>query len=292
MKGRAMDLVYYPGCTMKSWGISEGNAVLEILRTLGLQIKEMERWPCCGAADPLVEENLMKMVAPYRILAEAGAISSQILTTCSHCTRVLRTVHSIVAADHDKMDKLEKFCEVALPEHLEVLHWVNLLAKPEYSKLLREKVRLPEGWLLAFPYPGCAMLRPEKYMLKSRATDLEKLLEALGVGLASDIRRLECCGAHQRAIDNEKARLASLQILNAASDCGCQAVVTACPLCRYNLHRANSDRSFGGIILSAGMVAAAALGIPFERYMGSDDRWARLEYENLKTSYNIAQPSC
>lgn len=276
---------------MKSWAASEARAALEILAGVGFEVTEIERWPCCGAADPLVEENLIKMAAPFRILSYAANMAPKLLTLCPICHRVLRTVLLIISRDSDKRAKLEDFCELPAPAHLEVVHWIELMAQTEPALALAQNRKLPKDWLRVLPYPGCAMLRPREVLGiddPERPHLLETVLNALGMELALDSRRVECCGGHQGIMDPEGVKRASIRILSAAQMNGCRAVITPCPLCRYNLHKFNAEGTFVDVVASVAVVAAIALGVPPQRFLRPGDSWTMREWENLQALISCA----
>ncbi|MBW2308427.1 MAG: hypothetical protein JRG73_15990 [Deltaproteobacteria bacterium] len=270
---------------MKSWAASEAMACLEVLAAVGFDATEMERWPCCGAADPLVEENLIKMVAPFRILSRAAEMASRLLTLCPICHRVLRTVLLVITRDQDKRAKLEDFCQIQAPARLEVIHWIQLMTRPESIQALAHHRKLPDGWLRVMPYPGCAMLRPREVLgmdNPERPNLLETVLSALGMDPALNSRRVECCGGHQGMVDPEGVQRASIRILEAARMDGCRAVITPCPLCRHNLQKANGEGAFVDAVVSAAVAAAMALGVPPQRFLVPGDSRSLREWENLQ----------
>ena len=280
-----MDVVLYPGCTMKTWAASEAQAILEVLAGVGVAITEMERWPCCGSADPLVEENLIKMAASFRILSRAAGAASTLLTLCPICHRVLRTVLLAVRQDPGKRAKLEDFCEVPAPGDLAVVYWLDLIARNASLQTLTASRKMPVGWLRAMPYPGCALLRPSEILASENSQpprSLEAALKALGIELALGPRRIECCGGHQGIIDPEGVRHASVRILQAAQADQCSAILTPCPLCRYNLRESNGEATFVRTIASVALVMAAALGIPSQRFLHPEDSLSRKEWEELQ----------
>jgi heterodisulfide reductase subunit B len=280
-----MDVVLYPGCTMKTWAASEARAALEVLAGVGVEITEMERWPCCGSADPLVEENLIKMAAPFRILSRAAGGASTLLTLCPICHRVLRTVLLAIHRDPDKRTKLEDFCEVPAPGDLEVVYWLDLIARNASLQTLTANRKMPDGWLRAMPYPGCAQLRPSEILAAGDSQSspfLEAALRALGIELALGPRRIECCGGHQGIVDPEGVQHASVRILEAAKADRCSAIITPCPLCRYNLRKFNGEGTFVRTVASVALVTAAALGIPSQRFLHPEDALSQKEWVELQ----------
>ena len=54
-------------------------------------------------------------------------------------------------------------------------------------------------------------------------------------------RRNECCGGYVTMESPEFAKKKSMDIIENAKAAGAEVLVTACPLCRYNLQKAGTD---------------------------------------------------
>jgi heterodisulfide reductase subunit B len=39
---------YYPGCSLESLGKSYNSSAMEVASALGVELKEIEDWNCCG----------------------------------------------------------------------------------------------------------------------------------------------------------------------------------------------------------------------------------------------------
>ncbi len=47
-----MELSYYPGCTLKTKAKNFEDSAIASMTALGINLKEIPRWNCCGAASP------------------------------------------------------------------------------------------------------------------------------------------------------------------------------------------------------------------------------------------------
>ena len=59
---------YYPGCAVKSTAKNYEVSALAVARKLGVELVELPRWNCCGAFSSLVDDDLMRHIAPIRNL--------------------------------------------------------------------------------------------------------------------------------------------------------------------------------------------------------------------------------
>jgi heterodisulfide reductase subunit B len=81
-------------------------------------------------------------------------------------------------------------------------------------------------------------LRPEKELQLDNAEDpqiLEDLLRALGCEPVDFSHRVECCGSFLLVSAGDLAADMSYDVLQSAARNGAELLVTACPLCQYNL---------------------------------------------------------
>jgi len=89
-------------------------------------------------------------------------------------------------------------------------------------------------------YYGCLLLRPSGVMRMDDPENpriMEDLLTAMGATPVLWAQRNECCGGYIAMEDRALALSKSEAILKNAAAAGADTVVTACPLCRYNLQK-------------------------------------------------------
>ncbi len=66
-------------------------------------------------------------------------------------------------------------------------------------------------------------------------TIMEEFLLAIGAQPVHYALKNECCGGYVTVEDEEFASEKSSSIMEAAMDRGAEGMITACPLCKYNL---------------------------------------------------------
>ena len=86
---------------------------------------------------------------------------------------------------------------------------------------------------------------------------MEDLLRALGAEPVAWPERNECCGGYIALENPEAACKRSRKVLESAENHGAELLVTACPLCRYNL----AKHSEGMPVLYFTELLAQALGV-------------------------------
>ena len=121
-----------------------------------------------------------------------------------------------------------------------VLHYLEMLRDVVGFETLKEKVVNPLSGKKIAAYYGCLLLRPGQTMQMDdveNPTILEDFIRALGAEPVIYAQRNECCGGYVAMEDPASAQKKSKKVLDSASSHGAELIVTACPLCRYNLEK-------------------------------------------------------
>ena len=103
---------------------------------------------------------------------------------------------------------------------------------------LREKVVHPLTGRKSGAYYGCLLLRPSRELGFDDPENpqvLEDFLRALGAEPVVYAMRNECCGGYTTLENRQYAAKQAQKVLDNAAACGAQELITACPLCMYNL---------------------------------------------------------
>ncbi len=88
-------------------------------------------------------------------------------------------------------------------------------------------------------YYGCLLLRPSSELAfddPENPTILEDFIKALGATPVVYPFRNECCGGYISVTKPEQATKNVDKIIDSAKYKGCEQLITACPLCMYNLN--------------------------------------------------------
>ena len=83
------EYLYYPGCSLKSTGISYEKSLLAVLRALEISVKELPDWNCCGATSYMAVDELSALAMASRNIGIAEKEGKDILAPCSACFAIL-----------------------------------------------------------------------------------------------------------------------------------------------------------------------------------------------------------
>jgi heterodisulfide reductase subunit B len=234
-----MKYFYYPGCSLEGTAKEYDISTRAVMRTLDVELLELEDWTCCGASAGDARSHLLSMVLPARnlALAERTKIAADMLVPCSACYLNLRKVE-----EHGKQDEhlWETINEALGVEELRyggtvrARHLLDVLATDIGASRIKEHVKHELAGLRIAPYYGCQCLRPYKdFDDPERPVSMEPLLEALDAEIHPWSMGARCCGAGLMTTKREVALELVANLLSAAKGADC--IATVCPMCQMNL---------------------------------------------------------
>ena len=127
----------------------------------------------------------------------------------------------------------------------QVLHYLEILRDHVGFDKLREKVVNPLTGRKVGAYYGCLLLRPSDVLAfddPENPTILEDFIRALGAEPVIYPYRNECCGGYISLKEKDMSKSMCNKIMDSAAGFGAEMLITACPLCLYNLNNSTTDR--------------------------------------------------
>ena len=268
---------YFPGCTCKADALPFEVSAKAVMRELGYDLAEWERWTCCGTVTSMASDDLIHHLGPARnlIRVQEGG-SDRVVTICSMCFVTMKLSAQMFENDPEKLEKLNDFLydEVDYEGGVRVMHLLELLRDDLGWDAVSKRVRRPLGGLRVAPYYGCTLLRPTESGIDDREspTVMEDLLRTLGATVVDSPFKTECCGAYETVNRPEVAAEKSHRILSDAVRREADLLVTSCPLCEFNLDDrqemiSNMVAGFEGIpVLYFTSLMAIAFDLPEEEW--------------------------
>ncbi len=257
-----MKVSYYPGCTLKTKAKQLDVYARKCADCLGITLEEIQDWQCCGGVFTTSRDEIATKLSAVRALEDARRHSQKLITVCSACHNVIKQTNHQIQTDADFALRANNYAAFDEPYNgeTEVLHYLELLRDVVGFDAVREKVVEPLKGKKIAAYYGCLLLRPGSVMQmddSENPTIMEDFIRALGAEAVPYAYRNECCGGYVALENPQSAEKKSKSVTNSARLAGADMIVTACPLCKYNLEK--HDKSMPVIYITE--LLAEALGV-------------------------------
>lgn len=241
-----MKVSYFPGCTLKNKAKDLDIYAYKSAEALGVTLEEIENWQCCGGVFTTAKNEVATKLSSVRALKEAAEKEQPLVTVCSACHNVIKQTNHAMQNDKEFADKVNRYMadETPYTGEAEVVHYLEMLRDTVGFGAIKEKVVNALTGKKIAAYYGCLLLRPSKVMQMDDAenpTIMEDLIAALGATPVVYAKRNECCGGYIAMESPELAKKNSNEVVENAKAAGAEMMITACPLCRYNLIKNGAD---------------------------------------------------
>ncbi len=235
-----MTYSYFPGCTLKNKAKDLDRYGRLSAAALGVELEEIEEWQCCGAVYPQASDEIATRLSSVRALNAAKEKGQPLLTLCSACHHVIKRVNHDLATNADIRTKVNNYLELDTPYQGEtkVLHYLEMLRDEVGFDTLKKAVKNPMKGTKIAAYYGCLLLRPSGVMSfddPENPSIIEDFIRAIGAEPVIYSQRNECCGGYMAMEDKGAAQDRVEKIHDSARKAGAELIITACPLCMYNL---------------------------------------------------------
>ena len=239
-----MKVSYFPGCTLRTKAKQLDFYARKCAEILGVELCEIENWQCCGGVFVSAKDEIASKLSSVRALAAARDAEQPLVTVCSACHNVIKQTNYAMQNDADFAAKVNRYMaqdpNPAAPYagETQVYHYLELLRDVVgFDKIKAAVVKPLTGKKIA-AYYGCLLLRPGKVMAMDDVENpriLEDFIRALGAEPVLFPQRNECCGGYAALEDKALTAKKSNAVCSSALNGGAELLVTACPLCKYNL---------------------------------------------------------
>ncbi|MFH1737582.1 MAG: heterodisulfide reductase-related iron-sulfur binding cluster, partial [bacterium] len=185
-----MTYLYYPGCSLKGTGKAYEESVRAVFDALGVPLKELDDWNCCGATAYMAIDELKAFTLAVRNLVLAERQSGQpqgsavdLVVPCNACYLVLTKAHRYMNEYAEIGRKIEGVLDAAglhYEGRVNVRHPLDVLVNDIGLEKISAKVSRALSGLHVACYYGCQMVRPYATFDNQRnPTKMDELMEAL-----------------------------------------------------------------------------------------------------------------
>lgn len=241
-----MKYLYYPGCSLKSTGRAYEESLLAVFRALGVPLEEIEDWNCCGATSYMSVDEGKALALAARNLAIAEKQGNapagedvRVIAPCSACFLALTKVQHNMEDKDGMALRINNALGAAGLNYggrVRTQHPLDVFINDIGLDKLRKIVTKPLKGLRVASYYGCQFVRPystfdDPYNPKT----MDQIVEALGGKPVDWPLKTRCCGGTLTGTIQKVGLRLNYILLKEALKRGAEVMITACPLCQFNL---------------------------------------------------------
>lgn len=238
-----MKYLYYPGCSLKSSGRSYEESLLAVFKVLGIELQEIDDWNCCGATNYMAMNELKAISITTRNLAlaemQGGNGEIQIIAPCNACYMGLLKTQTYLNQEEELRNKVLtnlKAAGLKYEGRVRIRHPLDVLVNDFGLEKLKSAIKRPLKDLKVVSYYGCQAVRPiTAFDDASDPVTMDQVVMALGATAVDWGMKLRCCGGSMTSTIPDVGLRLNFLLLKEAKAKQADIVVTACPLCQFNL---------------------------------------------------------
>jgi heterodisulfide reductase subunit B len=232
--------MYFPGCSLKSSGRLYEQSLLAVFKKMNFTMEEIEGWNCCGATNYMsINENYAIEITSRNLALAEKQGGDEIIAPCAACYMGLLKTQTYLATDEVIRQKVhDELTKTGLSGNfkIKVRHPLDLLINIIGLETIKQAVQAPLKGLKVASYYGCQLIRP--YATFDDVWDpqtMDTIVKALGAEPVYWPLKTRCCsGSMTSTMPNIGSRM-NFVILKDAKSRGADVIITACPLCQFNL---------------------------------------------------------
>lgn len=232
-----MEYGYYPGCSLHSTAREFDTSIKETFKALGLTLKEVPDWNCCGASSAHETSEELALALSIRVLSQAeSAHQETVVAPCAACYSRLKMANREIANDTELKSRINQIIGKKYTGNVIVKHLTEIY-KDNKDKIATTVIK-PLSRLKIACYYGCLLARPKgvvDFDDTENPTTMDELVTVLGAEALDWSHKTECCGASFSFSRIDIATRLVGEILDAAKLVEADAIAVACPLCQANL---------------------------------------------------------
>jgi len=269
-----MSYLYFPGCSLKSSGRGYEESLLAVCAALDLPVEELKDWNCCGATAYMSVSEMKAFALSGRNLAlaerqQAQAGSIDLMVPCAACYLGLNKAQRYIREYADIRSQVGQALNAAglsYSGRVRVRHPLDIFVNDVGVEKLTARVRQPLKGLRIACYYGCQLVRPyADFDDQHVPTSMETIMKALGAEPIDWPLKTRCCGGSLIGTVPDVGMRLSYLILKEAQKRGADLLITACPLCQFNLecYQSKMNRKFEQAVDLPVVYVTQAMGMAF-----------------------------
>jgi len=235
-----MEMAYYPGCSLHSSSALYDVQCREVFGKLGIDLKEIDDWNCCGATSAAKTNDFLSIALPARNLGIADASGyAEMMIPCASCYSRTLIAQKTLERDSDLKNQINADLSKKVQGTIKLLSLLDLLVQKAKTGELATKASKKLIGLKPACYYGCLQTRyPMDVELPDSIENpqgMETVCEALGAQAIDWGYKTDCCGASAVYNDADVSLKMMANIMKDAVARGANCLVTTCPMCQMNM---------------------------------------------------------
>ena len=233
-----MKVSYYPGCSLHGTAKEYDQSVRAVSRALGIELKEVDDWSCCGATSAHSTNFKLSVALPARNLIAAEKDALDVMVPCAACFNRFKTAEHQLKADKALRKEIEGIVGGKYQGGIAIRNPIDIIYKEIGLDALSGKVKKSLKGLKPVSYYGCLLLRPPEvceFDNYENPVILDKILNTLGADARLWSYKTDCCGGSLTISKTDIVMKMVNKLMTMAREAGANCVVTACPVCMANL---------------------------------------------------------
>lgn len=229
---------YFPGCTSHSTAVEYDLSTKAVLKSLGVELVEIEDWNCCGAAAVHSLNKFLSLCLPARNIAMAQKRDLELVVPCAGCFNMLKRTEHALKTDPEVRREVESTVGFTYREDLKIRALIDMVVNGIGFGRIEEKVQRPLTGLKVACYYGCALVRHPKVTQLDDPENpqyLDTLMSSLGATPVEWSFKTDCCGADLALTHGDFVVKLVNKIVGMAKEAGAESLVCSCGLCQINL---------------------------------------------------------
>ena len=228
-----VNVSYYPGCSLDGTAREYGESVEAVARLLGIELRELDDWTCCGASSAHATNDGLAVALPASNLMIADKAGLDLVVPCAACFERLKVAEKHLLAGKEIAGISGKYQGKFHIKHMLDFIWENI-----GEKAISEKIKKPLSGLTPVCYYGCLITRPPKVTDAKNHEDpraMDKLVKSLGANVKDWSYKTDCCGGSLMLTCPDIGRKMTAKLLDMAEEAGADCIIAGCPICQSNL---------------------------------------------------------
>ena len=166
-KGKYAEVAYYPGCALEGSGHAYNRSTKALGKALGLKLKEVDNWNCCGAMEVKNIDMKLQTYLSSRVMSIAANTMNMdvVMAPCNGCYHNLKRAEYDLQNDEKSREVVGRLSQKAGHEtyqagQVETIHALDWIKDSIGEEGLKERVKNSLKGVKIANYYGCMYTRP------------------------------------------------------------------------------------------------------------------------------------